>query len=135
VIPGVVNGVNMDDPVVINWIKAMCDNNKTILCICTGLYILARTGVLSGKNATTHYLVINDIHKKYPEINLVKNVRYVADKNIITTGGITSGIDGALYLVEKQIGDVVAQEVSDVMVHNRDSPVPPYTILPPYYMP
>jgi len=67
-------------------------------------------------------------------VNVVKNVRICEDDNIVTTGGITSGIDGALYLVGKQHGAVTAQQVADIMIYNRDNPLPPFTILPPYYL-
>jgi transcriptional regulator GlxA family with amidase domain len=61
----------------------------------------------------------------------VKNVRYEADGNFVTTGGVTSGIDGALYLIGKIDGPDIAQTVADIMVYNRDAPLPPGTILPP----
>jgi len=135
VIPGIMtpDGAGIADKAIINWIKKMGANKKVIMSVCIGSYSLAETNLLSGKKATTHYLSINDFHKKYPDITIIKNVRYVADGNIVTTGGITSGIDGALYLVEKFDGTDIAQQTADVMVYNRDNPLPPYTILPPYY--
>lgn len=131
VIPGIIN--EEVDTALISWIKEMGDKGKTVMSVCIGLYILAQTGLLSGKHATTHYLAINSVHTQYPDIKLVKNVRFVEDGNIVSTGGITSGIDGALHMVEKYDGAVVAQQTADVMVYNRDAPLPPYTILPPYY--
>lgn len=131
VIPGIIN--EEVDTALISWIKEMGDKGKTVMSVCIGLYILAQTGLLSGKHATTHYLAINSVHTQYPDIKLVKNVRFVEDGNIVSTGGITSGIDGALHMVEKYDGAVVAQQTADVMVYNRDTPLPPYTILPPYY--
>ena len=118
--------------VVIDWIAEMAGKGKTILSVCVGLYTLAATGLLNGKNATTHYLAISYAQKTWPEIKLVKNVRYIHDGQYITTGGITSGIDGALYLVEQLDGPVTAQLVADMMVYNRDALLPPFTLLPPY---
>jgi len=117
---------------IIDWIADMAGKNKTILSVCVGLYSLAATKLLDGKKATTHYLAMEYAHKTWPAIDLVKNVRYIHDGQFITTGGITSGIDGALYLVELLDGPVVAQMVADVMVYNRSAPLPPYTLLPPY---
>ena len=102
------------------------------MSVCIGAYILASTSLLTNKKATTHYLSIKDIQGLYPSTQLIKNVRYIPDGNNITTGGITSGIDGALYIVEKKDGPAIAQEVADVMVYNREAPLPPYTLLPPY---
>jgi transcriptional regulator GlxA family with amidase domain len=121
------------DQPVIDWIGVMALKYKTILSVCVGLFSLAPTGLLDGKKATTHYLAINYAHKTWPKIHFVKNVRFIEDGHFVTTGGITSGIDGALYLVEKNDDAIVAQQVADVMVYNREAPLPPYTILPPYY--
>jgi transcriptional regulator GlxA family with amidase domain len=132
VIPGI---IDLEvDPSVIDWIKKIgSKKDKVIMSVCIGLQILAKTGLLSGKRVTTHYLAINDMHKQYPDITFIKNVRFVQDGHIVSTGGITSGIDGALHLVEKNDGPVIAQQTADVMVYNRDAPLPPYTILPPYF--
>jgi len=120
------------DQAIIDWIATMAGKGSTILSVCVGLYSLAPTGLLDGKKATTHYLAMSYAEKTWPKIELVKNVRYVHDGQFVTTGGITSGIDGALYLVKHNDGDVVAQMVADIMVYNREAPLPPYTLLPPY---
>jgi transcriptional regulator GlxA family with amidase domain len=125
------NSIPADQPA-IDWVAEMARKGKTIMSVCVGLYTLASTGVLNGKKATTHYLSIGYVQQKWPAIDLVTNVRFVQDGQFITTGGITSGIDGALYLVKQLDGPVVAQRVADIMIYNRDAPLPPYTLLPPY---
>ncbi|MEO8887628.1 MAG: DJ-1/PfpI family protein [Mucilaginibacter sp.] len=132
VIPGIIN--KQVNETIITWLTAMCENpERIIMSVCIGFFTLAQTGILSGKKATTHYLSISDAHNKYPDVIFEKNVRYVADGNIITTGGITSGIDGALYLIERLDNTIIAQQTADVMVYNREAPLPPFTILPPYF--
>ncbi|MDF2433588.1 MAG: hypothetical protein JWP44_3219 [Mucilaginibacter sp.] len=137
VIPGIIN--QEVDPGIISWITKMGAEKRIIMSVCIGAFILAKTGLLNGKRATTHYLSIGDLHNQYPAIDIVKNVRFVEDDSdingvcIVTTGGITSGIDGALHLIETREGSVAAQLVADIMVYNRDAPLPPFTILPPYY--
>lgn len=101
----------------------------TIMSVCVGLYILAKTGLLAEKKATTHWEAIREMEKQYPNISFIENQRYVADGNFVTTGGVTSGIDGALYLIEKLDGAATAQEVADTIVYNRAAPLPPDTIL------
>lgn len=139
VIPGIISGQFPDpyneklDPSIVPWLQKMAAAKKAIMSVCIGAYVLAKTGLLSGKKATTHYLSIDDFHKHYPDITIVKNVRCVEDGLFVTTGGVTSGIDGALYLIGKLDGPIVAQQVADVMVYNREAPLPPFTILPPYY--
>lgn len=120
------------DQAIIDWIAMMAGKGSTILSVCVGLYSLAATGLLNGRKATTHYLAIAYAQKTWPKTEMVKNVRYVHDGQFVTTGGITSGIDGALYLVDHNDGPVVAQMVADIMVYNREAPLPPYTLLPPY---
>jgi len=120
------------DQAIIDWISMMAGKGSTILSVCVGLYSLAPTGLLDGKKATTHYLAMSYAGKTWPKIELIKNVRYVHDGQFVTTGGITSGIDGALYLVKHNDGHIVAQMVADIMVYNREAPLPPYTLQPPY---
>jgi transcriptional regulator GlxA family with amidase domain len=131
VIPGIIK--HEPDETLINWIKKLGENKKLIMSVCIGAFILAKTGLLDGKQATTHYLSIDDLHKQYPGIIIVKNVRFVQDGHFITTGGVTSGIDGALHVVETNDGSIIAQQVADMLIYNREAPLPPFTILPPYY--
>jgi transcriptional regulator GlxA family with amidase domain len=118
---------------IIDWIRAKAaDKNVIIMSVCVGAYILAKTGLLANKSATTHYLSLQSLQGQYPDIKFVKNVRFIEDGRLVTTGGITSGIDGALHLVKKLDGAVNAQHVADVLIYNRDAALPPYTLLPPY---
>jgi transcriptional regulator GlxA family with amidase domain len=131
------NQIKENSPV-IKWIKDMAGNENTkVMSVCTGAFILALTGLFDNKNATTHYTTINDFHCNFlsRNINVIKNERYVTDEeggNIISTGGVTSGIDGALYLVHLIDGELVARQTADMLVYNRAAQLPPYTLLPPY---
>jgi transcriptional regulator GlxA family with amidase domain len=137
VIPGQIMPVGSARPfgsgseALITWIKNRAQHTgTTVMSVCVGAYILAHTGLLDEKRATTHWFAIKKLQTEYPNIDLIKNVRYVADGQFVTTGGVTSGIDGALYLIENIDGADVAQEVADIMVYNREAPLPPNTILP-----
>lgn len=114
----------------IAWIKEQAQQpGVRIMSVCVGAYILANTGLLDGKRATTHYGALPKMEQEYKNIKFIKNERFIADGNFITTGGVTSGIDGALYLVGKLDGPEAAEEVADIMVYNREAPLPPKTIL------
>jgi transcriptional regulator GlxA family with amidase domain len=130
VIPGIIEGE--PDQSLIDWIKKMGNAGKTVMSVCIGAFILAKTGLLNGKRATTHYLSLGDLHQQYPTIKIERNVRFVQDGNIVTTAGITSGIDGALHLIEKFDGAALAQQAADIMVYNREGALPPFTLVPPY---
>lgn len=113
------------------WINKQAQQpGITIMSVCVGAYILANTGLLAGKRATTHFAVLNDMQQEYRNITFIKNVRFIADGSFITTGGVTSGIDGALHLIETVDGPSIAKNVADIMVYNREAPLPPDTILP-----
>lgn len=113
-----------------SWITGLAQTPETIIMsVCVGIYILAKTGLLANKKATTHFSALVDIQKEYKNITFIKNVRFVPDGNFITTGGVTSGIDGALYLVSMLDNPCTAQEVADIMVYNREASLPINTIL------
>jgi transcriptional regulator GlxA family with amidase domain len=114
------------------FIKSIVLKNKTILSVCVGLFNVAATGLLGGKRVTTHYLALPSFQQQHPDMQVVKNKRVVQDGNLVSTGGITSGIDGALHLLESLQGGALAQQVADIMVYNRAASLPEYTLLPPY---
>jgi transcriptional regulator GlxA family with amidase domain len=119
-------------PEIIEWIKVKGHEGKTLMSVCVGAFTLAATGLLDGRQATTHYLSIKEFEGKFKHVQVIRNVRYIVDGKFITTGGVTSGIDGALYLVAANDNDIVAQQTADCLIYNRDAPLPPYTLLPPY---
>lgn len=118
VIPG--GGVNraQDDPAVIKWIQDKAADAEQVLTVCNGAFILARTGLLDGLSATTFYNLIDGFSTVAPKTKVVSDQRYVDNGKIITTAGISSGIDGSLYVVSKMRGKAVAQMVALNMEYN-----------------
>ncbi len=109
---------------VLKWVKDYgADTNNKVMSVCTGGILLGKTGLLNGRTATTHYLALQDMQQLYPKVNVIGGVRFVEDANTITTAGITSGIDGALHLVEKYDGKEMADSAAHIMVYNRDCPM------------
>ncbi|MCM3039616.1 DJ-1/PfpI family protein [Paenibacillus motobuensis] len=97
------------------WIRKHASVNTTLLSICNGAENLADTGLLNGKSAATHWGDINRLIKKYPDIQWVKDQRYVPQGNIVSSAGLTSGIDATLYVISQQLGDAVARKVAEDM--------------------
>lgn len=88
-------------------------NSIEYICsVCTGAYILGGTGLLDGKRATTHHLAMKVLQEKYPNIRVVSNRKVVHDSNLITSGGVSSGINMALYLVEQIMGKTTAERTA-----------------------
>ncbi|MBP2833450.1 DJ-1/PfpI family protein [Aquimarina sp. U1-2] len=71
------------------------------MSVCTGSFALGKLGILDGKKATTHWILSNKFEDDFKKTELVRNVRYVKDGNIITTSGVTTGIDGAIAIISK----------------------------------
>ena len=87
--------------------KENADPKTKIVSVCTASYLLAKAGILDGKKATTHYFVADDFEEKFPKIQLIRNVRFVDEGKIITSSGVTSGIDAALHIVGQHSGETI----------------------------
>ncbi len=104
---------NSQDTELIKWITQHNDEKTTILSICEGVRILAATGLLENRQATTHWFAFDSLEKQYPNTDWVKDVKYLEDGNIITSPGVITGaMNGSLHTLEKLAGKDVAKEVA-----------------------
>ncbi|MBB2483323.1 DJ-1/PfpI family protein [Bacillus sp. APMAM] len=94
-----------------DWIKKY-KNIEYICSVCTGAFILGETGLLDGKKGTTHHLALKILQKKYPNIRVVSDVKVVHDNNLISSGGVSSGINMALYLVSQIMGKSISERTA-----------------------
>jgi transcriptional regulator GlxA family with amidase domain len=85
------------------------------MSVCTGAFKLAKAGLLSGKAATTHHEFLDKLQSEYPDIQVKRGVRFVEGEKISTAGGLTSGTDLALRVVERYFGREVAQGAATYM--------------------
>lgn len=108
----------MNNPIVLNWVKEQAATAKLTLSVCTGSLILAKAGLLDGLEATTHYLAIDALKKVSEKIVVKENVRFVDSGSIITSAGISAGIDMSLYTVSKLLGKDVADETAKYMQYD-----------------
>ncbi|TGK62425.1 DJ-1/PfpI family protein [Leptospira wolffii] len=120
-VPGGI-GVNpmMENENLLSWIRARSKSCKYMTSVCTGSLVLAAAGVLDGYKATTHWLSL-PVLELFPEIEISTD-RVVIDRNRITGGGITAGIDFALRVVSEIRGSEAAQEIQLMMEYNPDPP-------------
>jgi transcriptional regulator GlxA family with amidase domain len=93
---------------IINWIQKIDSSTKWTVSVCSGSLLLAQAGLLNGKNCTTHWRRKDQL-RNYDVT--IKDERYVQDGKIITSAGVSAGIDMALYLVSKVAGDQTAQMI------------------------
>ena len=87
-------------------------NIEYICSVCTGAIILGETGLLNVKRGTTHHLALKILQENYPDIQVISEEKVIQDSNIITSGGVSSGINMALYLVRKTIGESAAERTA-----------------------
>lgn len=109
------------DSEVQNWIKAQ-NNINYYFSVCTGAFALAETQLLDGLTATTFHSALDDLEQDFPAIDVVRNARYVDNGKVITTAGISAGIDGALHLVAKLKGFNSARRVAYHMEYDHWKP-------------
>ena len=96
----------------LNWIRKVTRTTDVTMSVCTGAFVLASTGLLAGKPATTHHSAYKSLAFKYPNIDVRRGARFVESGNIATAGGLTSGIDLALRVVERYFGRKVAENTA-----------------------
>lgn len=108
VVPGGVVTAELDKPEVIDWIARTAGQSELVTSVCTGAFLLAQAGLLTGKQATTHWEDMDDLQTRFPELSLVRDRRWVRDGNTVTSGGISAGIDMALHLVETLVNRELA---------------------------
>jgi len=96
----------------LEWIRKSTKTTDVTMSVCTGAFVLAKTGLLSGKAATTFHGAFVSFANEFPEIHLKRGARFVEDGNLATAGGLSSGIDLALRVVERYFGREIAQKTA-----------------------
>ena len=102
----------------IEWLRKIAPSTDVTMSVCTGAFKLAKAGLLSRKAATTHHDFLDKLEKEYPDIQVKRGVRFVEGEKISTAGGLTSGTDLALRVVERYFGRDVAQTTATYMEYH-----------------
>ena len=105
---------------IIERLRAAHARGARLLSICTGAFLLAETGLLDGRRATTHWIHAEALAKKYPKVRVEPSVLYVDEDRLLTSAGSAAGIDLCLYVIRTDFGAGVANVVARRMV------VPPH---------
>lgn len=108
----VIPAQNDPSDAMIKWIRDASRTADLTMSICTGAFVLAKTGLLSGRKATTHHGACLELAYQHRDIHVVRGVRYVDDGNIATSGGLSCGIDLALHVVERYCGRQTATDTA-----------------------
>lgn len=116
VIPGGINPADqLTNEKVLNWIKEQSNHAEITLSVCTGTLLLAKIGLLKGLSATTHHMAYDLLVELAPDTNIEKGKRFIDNGKIITSAGVSAGIDSSLYVVSRLLGPEVAIRASKTM--------------------
>jgi transcriptional regulator GlxA family with amidase domain len=97
------------------WLRKVSPTTDVTMSVCTGAFQLAKAGLLDGKTATTHHDFLEQLETKFPKVKVQRGVRFVEGERISTAGGLSSGIDLALRVVERYFGRETAQRTATYM--------------------
>lgn len=114
-IPGGVVNEELKDASVINWIATTSKQTQLTASICTGAFLLAKAGLLESKSATTHWEDIEDLRVMFPNLEVKEQMRWVDEGKIVTSAGISAGIDMSLHLVERLVNRDLAVKTARQM--------------------
>lgn len=112
--------VEIRNPKVINWIKDNMNSVQIMASVCTGAFLLAEANLLDGKQATTHWMDIDRLEKEYNKITVQRNVKFVDETPIITSGGISAGINMSFHIIKKLLGEEIADATAKRMEYDID---------------
>lgn len=115
IVAGGVHSNEMDKSQVIEWIYQQSINASITASVCTGAFLLAKAKVLKEHKVTTHWEDIADLRSEFPQLGIIENVRWVDEGNIITSGGISAGIDMSLHLVSRLHSNDLAEKTARQM--------------------
>ena len=101
IVPGGVHTHEMNKQNILDWIYRESAQVSLIASVCTGAFILAQAHVLTNQQVTTHWEDIPDLKTQFPKLDVISQVRWVDQGNLVTSGGISAGIDMSLHLISK----------------------------------
>jgi len=104
----------------IAWIKKVSEKTDITFSVCTGAAKLAKTGLLDGLEATSHHFFVPGFKQQYPTVKWRLDSRFIENDRVSTAGGLTSGIDLALHVVERYYGREIAQATADYMEYTGE---------------
>lgn len=105
----------IQDGAMIEWIRKTAPEVELLFSVCTGAFYYAKAGLLDGKRVTTFHESIDALREAAPQAEVVSGVKYADAGRVVTAAGVSSGIDGALYVVERYMGKEAAYRIAEYM--------------------
>ncbi len=110
--------IEINNEVVIQWIKEMRGKVGIIASVCTGAFLLAQAGILDGKRATTHWMDIDRLENEFPNVKVERNCKFVDEGATITAGGISAGINMSLYIIKRLLSEEIMKSTAKRMEYD-----------------
>ncbi len=108
----------MNNQKLITWIQQISARAELVMSICTGARLVAKAGLLDGLEITTHHEAYDELRQLVPTAIVNERKRYIDRGKILTTGGISAGIDGSLYVVDQLLGREIARKTAIYMEYD-----------------
>jgi transcriptional regulator GlxA family with amidase domain len=122
-IPGGVVTAELDAPSVISWIATQARSAQLTASVCTGAFLIGKAGLLGGKRATTHWEDVADLRRLLPDTRVLEETRWVDEGTVVTSAGISAGLDMSLHIVARLAGKELAVRTARQMEYEwRDDP-------------
>ncbi|SEJ20348.1 MULTISPECIES: DJ-1/PfpI family protein [unclassified Variovorax] len=115
IVPGGVVDAPLASPATLRWIAAQAAGAQVVASVCTGAFLLAASGVVTTDAVTTHWEDIADLRAQFPALDVRDGVRWVDNGRIVSSAGISAGIDMSLHLVERLAGRELAERTARQM--------------------
>ena len=116
--PGGPSAKIYDDPEFFAWAKKASNEAEIAQSVCTGAFVLSKAGLLDGLEVTTFHGAIDGLQKMTPKAQVKRGRRFVDNGHVVTTAGISAGIDGSLHVVARLLGRHVADDVATYMEYS-----------------
>ncbi|MBJ8081010.1 DJ-1/PfpI family protein [Bacillus cereus group sp. N14] len=110
----------VQNDIIINWVRQQMKEVKLMASVCTGALLLAKASLLEGLKATTHWASIQTFKKDFPNVEVMENVKFVDEGHIITSAGISAGINMSFHIVKNLLGVEIAEETAKSMEYDID---------------
>jgi transcriptional regulator GlxA family with amidase domain len=118
IVPGGIVDQPLGDPATLAWLAAAAKQAALTASVCTGAFLLAKIGLLAGRTVTTHWEDVPELRATYPDLNVVEDVPYVDEGEIVTSAGISAGIAMSLHLVARILGVPAARATARQMQYD-----------------
>ncbi len=110
--------IEINNPIMIDFIRGRSESVEIMASVCTGSFLLAKAGLTNGLEITTHHASYDRLEREYPQSKVIRDVKFVDQGAVITSGGISAGINMSFHLLEKLFGVDVARHTAKIMEYD-----------------